>query len=227
LKWAIAYANWTVEQWAKVIWSDECAIKKDSDGKIVWVWRHKGKAEKYLPKNVRPRKRDGGLAQMAWGCFFGNKLGPLVFIDQGITKEVYVAMLAQNLLGYVDALREDSLQDIIFQHDNASPHTAKLTREWLKNEGEAHGFTVMEWPANSLDMNLIENLWAILKRELHRRYPDTKYLSGSPAKVRSILKERLSTIWWDIGEEVLNKLIESMPERVRELREAKGWYTRF
>lgn len=227
LKWANEHANWTVEQWAKVIWSDESAIKKDSDGKTVWVYRHKGKAEKYLPKNVRPRKRDGDLVQMVWGCFLGNKLGPLVFIDEGIKKDVYIAILGENLLGYVDALKEDGLQDIIFQHDNAPPHVAKLTREWLKNEREAHGFIVMEWPPNSPDMNPIENLWSILKQELHRRYPDTKYLSGSPAKVRSILKQRLWTIWWDIGEEVLNKLIESMPERVRELREVRGWYTRF
>jgi len=85
----------------------------------------------------------------------------------------------------------------------------------------------MKWPANSPDMNLIENLWATLKRELHQRYPDTKYLKGSSAVIKAILKERLRMIWWDIGEEVLGRLIESMPEHVAELQQAKGWYTRF
>ena len=136
-------------------------------------------------------------------------------------------MLAQNLLRYIDALREGDFQGILFQHDNAPPHVATLAREWLKNEGETHRFTVMEWSPNSLDMNPIENLWGILKQELYWQYPDTKYLSGSPAKVRSILKERLQMIWWDISEEVLNKLIESMLMRIEAVLKAKGWYTEY
>ena len=69
---------------------------------------------------------------------------------------------------------------------------------------------MMDWPANSPDMNLIEQLWAHLKLELHRRYPDTKHLGGSPDHIKSILRERLTEIWWSIGENVLNSLIESI-----------------
>ena len=38
-------------------------------------------------------KRDGELSQMIWGCFVGNKLGPIVFIDGTIRKELYIAIL--------------------------------------------------------------------------------------------------------------------------------------
>ena len=31
LKWAKAHENWTLEDWAHVIWSDECAVQHDSD----------------------------------------------------------------------------------------------------------------------------------------------------------------------------------------------------
>ena len=82
----------------------------------------------------------------------------------------------------------------------------------------------MEWPPNSPDMNP-KHIWDHVKRELHKRYPDTKHLKGSPAAIKAVLKERLTAVWWDIGEEVLNRLIDSMPHRVQELLEAQGWYT--
>src|SRR5579859_6750913 len=31
LKWAMAHGHWKVEDWKRVFWSDECAVKKDSD----------------------------------------------------------------------------------------------------------------------------------------------------------------------------------------------------
>src|SRR5204863_8609960 len=92
LKWAILHQHWTVEMWKKIAWSDESAIKKDSDTKTIWVWRHTGKAgkiEKYLPKNVIGKRQNDGISQMVWGCFAGNKLGPLVFIDENINAGVY------------------------------------------------------------------------------------------------------------------------------------------
>jgi hypothetical protein len=74
-------------------------------------------------------------------------------------------------------------------------------------------------------MNPIENLWAYLKLKLHQRYPDTKYLSGSSAVIKGISKRQLFEVWWAIGEDILNGLIESMPQRVCALLKAKGWYT--
>ena len=112
-----------------MIWSDESAIQKDSDTRMMWMWRHQCKAEKYSPKNVVGKKRDGELSQMVWGCFVGNKLGPIVFIDGTIRKEAYIVILEQNLLEYIDVLTVDGLRDIVFQQDNARPHTAKLTQE--------------------------------------------------------------------------------------------------
>jgi len=76
-------------------------------------------------------------------------------------------------------------------------------------------------------MNLIEHLWEHLKLELHQPYSDTFALKGSPNVVKMKLKERLMEIWWQIGEEVLDQLIDSMPGRVRALIHAKGWYTEY
>jgi hypothetical protein len=76
-------------------------------------------------------------------------------------------------------------------------------------------------------MNLIENLWAHLKLELHRRYPDTATLHGFPTYVRQCITEQVHEVWWAIGEEMLERLIDSMPHHVQALIKARGWYTKY
>ena len=89
------------------------------------------------------------------------------------------------------------------------------------------GYFVMEWPANSPDMNAIEHLWSRIKRELHVQFSDTKQLTGGPEMIKAQLTERLRQVWWSIDEEFLETLIRSMPDRVREILDARGWYTKY
>ncbi len=58
--------------------------------------------------------------------------------------------------------------DFIFQHDLAPAHTAKGTERWFND----HGVTVLDWPANSPDLNPIENLWDIVKRKMRDTRPN-------------------------------------------------------
>ena len=56
-------------------------------------------------------------------------------------------------------------------------------------------------------------------------FPDTSTLRGGPDKVREVLEGRLKIVWQEIGVEVLDGLISSMPRRAEALYNAKGWYT--
>jgi len=226
-KWAKAHQHWTKEDWARIVWSDECLVKQDSDPRQLWVFRRQNKREKYDPKNIRPKLKYGGAKQMIWACFCGNKLGPIAFIDGTINSHVYISILQAKLLPFIEALNEDGYRDIVFQQDNAKVHTSKLTSAWLVDLMTQNEFSTMVWPAYSPDMNPIEELWAYLKTELHRRYPDTRSLKGSNDEIKRKLQDRLWEVWWDIGEEVLNGLIDSMPRRVEALIAAWGWYTKY
>jgi transposase len=225
LVWAKAHRHWTVDDWKRIIWSDESAIQKDSNATGVWVFRRKNKREKYAPGNVRTKTKYGNLVQMIWACFVGNKLGPIVFISGSVNQDVYMEMLRTEFDPYLEALATDTRTTYEFQQDNARPHTARRTVKFLEVLAKKHGLTIMDWLANSPDLSPIEDLWAHLKYELRRRYPDTARLKGSPQTIKAMLQERLHKIWWEIGEEVLNRLVESMPGRVQEVIAAKGWYT--
>ena len=136
-------------------------------------------------------------------------------------------MLEEFFLPFLDAVYTDDPTPHEFQQDNAHPHVAKITRDWFKPLAEKYDLKLMQWPPNSPDMNPIEHLWERLKRELHQRYPDTFSLKGSPESIKATLRQRLYEVWWDIGEDALNSLIESMPRRVKALLKAGGWYTEF
>ncbi len=56
------------------------------------------------------------------------------------------------MLPSADKLYGDA--DFIFQQDLAPAHTAKGTKSGFND----HGVTVLDWPANSPDLNPIDNL---------------------------------------------------------------------
>jgi len=50
---------------------------------------------------------------MIWGCFIGNKLGPIAFIDSMVNSDRYINILDDHLLPYLDALTNDGITNTI------------------------------------------------------------------------------------------------------------------
>ena len=78
---------------------------------------------------------------MVWGCVSALGKGNLHFCDGTINAEKYIEILEQHML----PLRIHPFQGspCIFQQDNAKPHSAHISKAWLRKKG----VRVLDWPA--------------------------------------------------------------------------------
>ena|SRR5947199_6012427 len=66
MDFALRHQHWTVEDWKKVVWSDETKINRlGSDGRK-WVWKKAG--ESLSNRLVQETQKFGGGSVMVWGC---------------------------------------------------------------------------------------------------------------------------------------------------------------
>ena len=78
LDFALKYKNWTVEDWTRVIWSDETKINRiGSDGRI-YVWK---KSDKPLLDEVQETVMFEGGSLMVWECMGWNGVGILAEVE--------------------------------------------------------------------------------------------------------------------------------------------------
>lgn len=73
----------------------------------------------------------------------------------------YIDVIRNHLIASRDA-RYKKDEKWYFQHDNATPHTAKRSLQAFE-DGEIEA---INWPANSPDLNPIENIWSIIDKQL-------------------------------------------------------------
>ncbi len=208
LTWAVEKNNWTVAQWSKVLFSDESKFCISFGNQGPRVWRKSGEAQ-----NPSCLKSSVKFPQsvMIWAAMSSAGVGPLCFLKSTVNAAIYQEILEHFMLLSADKLYGDA--DFIFQQDLAPAHTAKGTKSWFND----HGVTVLDWPANSPDLNPIENLWGIVKRKMRDTRPNNA----------DELKATVKETWASIPPQQCHKLITSMPRRIEAVIKAKGAPTKY
>lgn len=196
-------------------------MQNKSNNPTVYLFRHAH--EKYNKELVNKQDHNQpSISQMYWGGIWKTGRTPLVPMirdenapRRGYSSWSYQKALEEGLLPLYDGTRR-------FQQDNARIHTSESSMAWLA----ARGIELLEWPPLSPDLSPIENLWAIVKRQLRRKHPNLHKLKDNITD-RAFFMECVKQVWQEVPQEQIRRLIESLPKRLRAVIRARGWYTKY
>ena len=114
------------------------------------VWRIEG--ERYNPSNLVPGFKSGYVGISVWAVFSEVGRTPLVPVEGTLKQKQYISILEANIVPFAIE-HYGSISSVTFQQDNCGPHRAKSVKAYM----EASGINAMNCPAQSPDLNPIEN----------------------------------------------------------------------
>jgi len=210
LTWCRNHESWTVQDWRKVLWSDESTFSQFQQSRTCRVWREP--IEEWLVSCISATVRHSP-SLMHWGCFSWHGKGPIVPLYRSVTGTAYVDTLRKHAVPTIRRLfpRRNGW----FQHDNATPHKSNVAKAFLTKSR----MRVLDWPAQSPDLNPIENLWAIIKQHIRKQ--------KKPPRNLVELKRCVKAAWRAIPDTTIKNLVDSMPRRIQAVIAAEGGPTKY
>lgn len=184
------------KDWRKVVFSDETTFWLGRSG--VARWKSQGEENIHMVSKNVPKIN-------VWGAISWNGKISLTLFRENLTSLFYVEILESKLN---EMRRLQCVSGWSYQQDNDPKHTAKITQEWFKK----NKVKTLSWPASSPDLNPIENVWGIMKKEIGKMKP----------KNLEELETCLIELWESIPLETIRSLVESMGRRCIKVIEKSG-----
>ena len=206
LKWCRDHSKNTLQDWQKICYSDETIIDLSAK-KAQFVRRPPGSFLRYNARYLAKYVPKKSAKLMMWGCIWSSGHRVLVRVRGNMDSRQYGDILEQ----YVAPNVQDGF---LFQQDNAPCHTSQFSRKTMENLGIA---LLPNWPARSPDLNIIENLWKMLKDRLE----------GAQYQNLDQLWNFVESQFYSIPDETIANLYLSIPKRVNSVISSRGYPTKY
>ena len=150
---------------------------------------------------------------MVWGAITANSKSSLIHVPKGrrtaagFVDVVYYAKLGHYIYSW------DNARELVLTKNGAPVHRSVVTATWRNNGG----LVKLNWPANFLDFNPIENLWFVC----------TAYVvNGNRFLNQGAMFALVERVWSDIDQGRIADMIRTMPKRIAAILAADSSSTR-
>ncbi|GFV33067.1 uncharacterized protein TNCV_250711 [Trichonephila clavipes] len=162
-------------------------------------------------KKLLPTVKYGGGNQIVWGCMASSGVGNLHFID--VNGDRYRALITNF---FIPELNNHDVQELWFQQDGATCHTARATIDlWKDTFGDRliSRFGPVNWPPRSCDLTPLDCfLWGYVKSSVY---------ADKPQRLDH-LEDNIRRVIADIRPQMLEKVIENWTSRLDYTRASRG-----
>ncbi len=210
LRWAREHTLLTVEDWRRVLFSDECrfCLYSDDRRKLIYRREHQRLAAKKSPR-IRPI-----FFQQVW--WFGVKIQvtrkPVPFLYRA-TWTLFATLPRSFNRGPTVVLPflQQNSDVMTHQQDIAPAHRSAQVTSFIRWTN----LHVLPWPAMSPDFNPIDQVWDAMKRRIRRENPENLV-----SLARSVI-----SAWESLPDSRIRNVVESMPRRTQQCIRKRGGHT--
>ena len=210
-EWGRRHRVWDLTQtWRHCVLSDESRFSQYHRDGRVRVRRRQG--ERLIDACAKPNDGNRGPSVMVWGAIHYGGRSELVVVDGTLNQHRYIQVLRNQILPWATGVFG---RNFVYVQDNAPPHTERDMAAFLDQQN----VEVMDWPAQSPDMNPIEHVgdqMSVWIRDM-----------DDPTSTVAELNNTVCQAWAAVRPGRVRTLVESMPRRVSALLAARGGRTRY
>ncbi|GFV36249.1 transposable element Tcb1 transposase [Trichonephila clavipes] len=197
----------TEQDWACVLFSDESRFSLSSDCRSQQIWRESGTA--YRPEYIQEKDRYPTCSIMVWAGIMINGRTRLHVVANGTT--MGQRYIDEVLLPHVRLFRGAVGGKFVFTDDMATCHRTFAVQDCVDSEGIQR----LVWPVRSPDLNLLENVWDALGRQIAgRNYPPTN---------KNTLIRLLTEEWDKLPQQLMDNVVQTASTLVRLVDREEGW----
>ena len=196
--------GWTVEKWQKMDFSDESSVELHPSRR---TYCRRPVGTRLDPRFTQKTVKFGGGKIMVWGYIQYGGVREICKVDGNINSLKYQEVLSAHYI-------PNHTRGQILQQDGAPSHTSISTLKFLKGKKVK---VLQDWPAQSPDMNIIEHVWGKMKVDAWKMKP----------KNLNELWEACKTAFFALPDDFINKLFESLPNRMDAVLQAHGSHTKY